>query len=146
MLLVVKNCMSAADGLNLGLERAEGEFVVCVHQDVYLPAGWDRCLMQQLQEAERRFGPIGVAGVYGVGEVIEPEDPTQPLAVPNDRLGCLDRGRLLRDGPELPAKCCDPRRAAAGRATRFRAAVRSGATGLFIFTGPTSASRPANEV
>ena len=42
---VVKNCTSAADGLNLGLDRAEREFVVCVHQDVYLPAGWDRCLM-----------------------------------------------------------------------------------------------------
>ena len=76
---VVKNCTSAADGLNLGLERAEQELVVCVHPDVYLPDDWDRCLMQQLQGAERRFGPIGVAGVYGVGEVIEREDSRQPL-------------------------------------------------------------------
>jgi hypothetical protein len=65
----VKNCPSAADGLKLGLGRSEREFVVCVHQDVYLPDGWDRCLLQQLQEAERRFGPIGVAGVYGVRAV-----------------------------------------------------------------------------
>ena len=30
-------------------------------------------------EAERRFGPIGVAGVYGVGEVMQAEGPPQPL-------------------------------------------------------------------
>ena len=101
--VAVKNCPSAAAGLNLGLERAQCEFVVCVHQDVYLPAGWDRCLMQQLQEAERRFGPIGVAGVDGVGEVIEPEDSGQPLRA--ERIGwVVDRGRVLRDGPELPAQ------------------------------------------
>jgi hypothetical protein len=55
---VVKNCRNAGDGLNPGLERAEHEFVVCVHQDVYLPNGWDRCLMEQLEKAERRFGQI----------------------------------------------------------------------------------------
>ena len=59
--------------------------------------------MQRLQEPERQFGPIGVAGVYGVGEVNEPEDPRQPLHV--ERIGwVVDRRRLLRDGPELPAK------------------------------------------
>jgi Glycosyltransferase like family len=101
--LLIKNCPSAAEGLNLGLERAVHEFVVCVHQDVFLPNGWDRCLMRQIRAGERRFGPIGVAGVYGVGEVIAPEDPTQPLAA--ERSGwVVDRGRLLRDGLELPAR------------------------------------------
>ena len=58
--------------------------------------------MQRL-EPERQFGPIGVAGVYGVGEVNEPEDPRQPLHA--ERIGwVVDRRRLLRDGPELPAK------------------------------------------
>jgi hypothetical protein len=100
---VVKNCTSAADGLNLGLERAKRKFIACVHQDVCLPDAWDRCLMQQLQEAERRFGPIGAAGVSGAGEVIEPEDSRHPLRA--ERIGwVVDRGRLLRDGPELPAK------------------------------------------
>ena len=69
-IVAVRNCPSAAAGLNIALKRAEREFVVCVHQDIFLPAGWDRCLIQQIQEAERRFGPIGVAGVYGVGEVM----------------------------------------------------------------------------
>jgi Glycosyltransferase like family len=100
---LVKNCASAAAGLDIAIKRAEHEYVVCVHQDVYLPDGWDRCVMQQFQEAEGRFGPVGVAGVYGVGEVIEADDSTQPLGAA--RIGwVVDRGRLLRDGPELPAR------------------------------------------
>jgi hypothetical protein len=101
--LLIKNCPGAADGLNIGVERAGHEWVVLVHQDVLLPAGWDRCVAQQLQEAERRFGQIGVAGVYGVGEVITSGDLTEPLAA--ERIGwVVDRGRVLRDGPELPAQ------------------------------------------
>jgi len=30
-LILVKNCASAADGLNLGIERAKHEWVLCVH-------------------------------------------------------------------------------------------------------------------
>ena len=65
-------------GLNAGLERAKHEWVVLVHQDVYLPAGWDRQVVRQLREAERRFGPLGVAGVYGVGEVVERGETRSP--------------------------------------------------------------------
>jgi hypothetical protein len=98
----VRNCPSAADGLNIGITRSETDWVVCVHQDVWLPAGWDRCVAEQLDEAERRFGPIGVAGVYGVGEVFAPRDASQPMAA--ERIGWVnDRGGVLRDGPELPA-------------------------------------------
>jgi Glycosyltransferase like family len=67
-LIAVANCPSAADGLNVGLKRAKHEWVVWVHEDVLLPEGWDRCLANQHQYAEQRFGQIGVAGVYGVGE------------------------------------------------------------------------------
>ncbi|MFI5454313.1 MAG: methyltransferase domain-containing protein [Isosphaerales bacterium] len=110
--ILVKNCPSAAAGLNIGLERAKHEWIVCAHQDVYLPRGWDRRLARQLREAERRFGPIGVAGVYGVGAAEggqaprcapEPVPFCSPLAA--ERVGwVVDRGRLLRDGPELPAR------------------------------------------
>jgi len=110
--VLVKNCPSAADGLNIGLERAKHEWIVCVHQDVYLPIGWDRRLARQIREAERRFGPIGVAGVYGVGAAeagqaprcaTEPVPFCSPLAA--ERVGwVVDRGRLLRDGPELPER------------------------------------------
>jgi Glycosyltransferase like family len=100
-LIIVQNCPSAAHGLNLGIERAKHDWIVCLHQDVVLPGGWDRAVIQQLADAEKRFGPIGVAGVYGVGFVIErPEQP--PCA---QRIGhVVDRGRTLTDGPELPAR------------------------------------------
>ena len=92
----------------IGIAWSEADWVVCVHQDVWLPAGWDRCVLEQLNEAERRFGPIGVAGVYGVGEVIAQRDQSQPMAA--QRIGwVVDRGRILRDGPELPAPGRDAR-------------------------------------
>ena len=51
------------------------------------------------------LGPIGVAGVYGVGEVIGPTSAAGPLpAAERIRPDLLDRGRLLQDGPELPAR------------------------------------------
>src|SRR5271165_5183191 len=65
--VLVRGCRSAADGLNLGVGRARSRWVVGVHQDVFLPTGWDRQLLRGLTDAEQRFGPIGVAGVYGVG-------------------------------------------------------------------------------
>jgi hypothetical protein len=117
--LLASPCLTAADSphqvilarggpnvgakLNSGLERASSEWVVCLHQDVWLPPKWDVRLAQQIQEAELRLGPIGVAGVYGVGDVIARPDPTQPLAA--ERIGwVVDRGRMLRDGPVLPAR------------------------------------------
>jgi hypothetical protein len=101
--ILIKNCPSAAAGLNFGLETAKCEWVVCVHQDDYLPKGWDRCLARQLLEAERRFGPVGVAGVYGVGEVESPRSPRLPLGA--TRIGwVVDRNRVLRDGTDLPTR------------------------------------------
>ena len=67
--VLVRNCPTAADGLNLGLERARHEMVVCMHQDVHLPRGWDQRVLQKLEVATRKFGPIGVAGVYGVSSL-----------------------------------------------------------------------------
>jgi hypothetical protein len=101
--LAIHGAPSAAAALNLAIPKARHACVICVHQDVYLPKGWDLCLAQQLEEAERRFGPIGVAGVYGFNAVIAANDPSQPLGA--ERFGWVnDRGRLLRDGPELPAR------------------------------------------
>jgi hypothetical protein len=100
-LISVLKAPSAAAGLHAGLERARNDWVVLVHQDVVLPPGWDHRILSQLRQAERTFGPIGVAGVYGVSDVREA--PGQPLAA--ERIGqVVDRGRLLQEGPELPAR------------------------------------------
>jgi hypothetical protein len=37
--VLFKNCNSAAHGLNLGIERARGDWVLCRHEDVFLPKG-----------------------------------------------------------------------------------------------------------
>jgi hypothetical protein len=92
-LLLYRVCPSAADGLNRGLAQAKHARVVCLHQDVYLPAGWPRRFQAQYAAAERTLGPLGVAGVYGVtcrGDAV-------------DRAGhVVDRDRLLREPPPLP--------------------------------------------
>ena len=84
---LVRDGLNVIAKLNCGLERAEHEWVICLHQDVWLPADWDLILTQQLQEAEQRFGPIGVAGVYGVGDTIMTDDPARPLERGTGRLG-----------------------------------------------------------
>jgi Glycosyltransferase like family len=116
---LLNNAQSAADGLNLGIERASHPWVVCLHQDVFLPRGWDQQLHLQLETATRQFGPIGVAGVYGVSapREVQPESQAsdklsdgagQPHANPAkfaaNRIGrVIHRGNTLFDGPELPA-------------------------------------------
>ena len=97
--ILVKSCTAGADGLSLGIRRAKNDWVVCLHQDVFLPEGWDLQLARQLEEAERQFGPIGVAGVYGVGPAI-----SQNEVLAAQRIGRVcDRGRLLDEGVPLPA-------------------------------------------
>jgi hypothetical protein len=44
--IAVCNAPSAAAGLRLGLARAKHELVICVHQDVVLPWGWDRLVVE----------------------------------------------------------------------------------------------------
>jgi glycosyl transferase family 2 len=98
--ILVRNCQSAADGLNLGFRQAKPKLIACIHKDVYLPEGWDRKLLDQLAEAERQFGPIGVLGVYGVGPAVR-----QNGTLAAERIGwVVDRGRVLREPSELPAR------------------------------------------
>jgi hypothetical protein len=101
--ILVRGGPNVTAKLSCGLERADHEWVVCIHQDVWLPPSWELQVAQQLVEAERRFGPVGVAGVYGAGDVAAADDFTQPLSA--ERIGwVVDRGRMLKDGPELPAR------------------------------------------
>jgi SAM-dependent methyltransferase len=99
-LLLARGCRNIADGLNAAVARARNGWVVCVHQDVYLPEGWDRSLTKGLSEAEARFGPIGVAGVIGAAH----EGPVLANAVAPLVGWVVDRDRLLRGPTALPAQ------------------------------------------
>jgi SAM-dependent methyltransferase len=70
-LLIQRGCTSAAEGLNAGLARARHGWVVCLHQDVYLPAGWPTRFWQQGNRAAQTLGPLGVCGVMGASRVPE---------------------------------------------------------------------------
>ena len=111
-LVVVTSCPTPRMGSTSAL-RSETEWVVCVHQDVWAcRAGLEPMhRQQQLDEAERRFGPTRVAGVYGVGKVITLCDQST-AAGRRAQFGLGRRsGRTLRDGPELPAKSRNTQRA-----------------------------------
>jgi len=92
--ILARDCPTAAAGLNAGLAKARHPVVVAAHQDVYLPRGWCHRFLAAWRGAERRFGPVGVAGVYGVagrGDAAR-------------RAGhVVDRLRRLREPEPLPA-------------------------------------------
>lgn len=58
------NSMSAPQALNIGIERAVHEIIVCCHQDVRFPAGWVDALYRQMVEVhDNNFGVLGTFGV-----------------------------------------------------------------------------------
>jgi SAM-dependent methyltransferase len=116
--LLQRGCASAAAGLNAGLERAQHELVICVHQDVYLPQGWPRRFLSAYRKAEQTQGKLGVAGVYGVrldkgavrraGHVVDRDRLLwEPLALPagvetlDELLLAVPKASPLRFDPAL---------------------------------------------
>ena len=94
----VVGATSAADALMRGLGQSarKNGLIVLLHQDVYLPAGWDDRLIAGILEAERSFGPVGVAGVFGV---------VRSEIGAFERAGrALDRRALLATPHRLPAQ------------------------------------------
>ncbi len=61
---------SAAAAYNAAIEKAKGEILVFVHQDVYLPEGWATALenaVRSVSEADPNWGVLGVWGVTLAG-------------------------------------------------------------------------------
>jgi hypothetical protein len=91
------NAQSAAEAFNaaaMGLPQPNA-WLVWVHQDVYLPAGWDAQFKARLMEAKAAFPPLAVAGVYGVAG----------SGTDLRRAGhVLDRGQLLQEPAVLPCR------------------------------------------
>lgn len=82
----------AAFNRELLLQR-QAPWLVWVHQDVYLPAGWDTRFIAALAEAQRRFPRLAVVGVYGIAGAGEQARRAGKV---------LDRGVLLDEPTPLP--------------------------------------------
>lgn len=93
-LAVHEGCASAAEGFNATLDAGDSAWLVFVHQDVFLPEGWDARFLEGLRLAGARFPGLAVAGVYGVRY--------RGLPAPQHLGHVLDRGRLLCVGEDLP--------------------------------------------
>ena len=96
-LIAHHNAPSAADAFNsamAGLHQQGGAtWLVWVHQDVYLPEGWDTRFLQSLQNAQALYPDLAVAGVHGIAGA-------GPLARRAGHL--LDRGQELHEASALP--------------------------------------------
>ena len=64
-LVVKKEYPSASIAYNEGLDEAESDIVVCVHQDVYLPRDWEQKLFFTIRLLESRGQTWGALGVIG---------------------------------------------------------------------------------
>lgn len=65
-LIAERGRASASQAYNAGLERAVANYVAFVHQDVYLPEGWDRQVMASIAMLESKGRPWGVLGIWGI--------------------------------------------------------------------------------
>ena len=98
------NAPSAAHGFNATLlaereKSSHGQFgvawLVWVHQDVFLPPGWDLVFEKALTEAQKAFSRLAVVGVYGL----------EGVGANAQRAGnVLDRGKLLQEPAQLPCR------------------------------------------
>lgn len=93
-MFLMHGCGSAADGFNAALLLARSEWLVFLHQDVFLPEGWDAQFLVELERAEKRFPRLAVVGPYGVRTLAD----GTPLRAGKVR----DRGRWLDEPAELP--------------------------------------------
>lgn len=87
---------SAAAAFNTEMaRRPQAEWLVWVHQDVFLPPGWDERFVAAIREAEDRFSRLAVVGVYGVSGA-----GAQAVRAGH----VLDRGQSLKEPAALPAR------------------------------------------
>lgn len=89
---------SAAEAFNAhSLDFARGDsktWWVWVHQDVYLPSGWDAQFQNAIAHAARQWPALGIVGLYGI----------QKNGGTFTRVGnLLDRGKPLSEAVPLPA-------------------------------------------
>ncbi len=87
-----RNAAQAFNATALGVQ-SPNSWLIWVHQDVYLPLGWDRQFIARVREAQVAYPALAVVGVYGVAGA----------GVSARRAGhVLDRGQTLREPTPLP--------------------------------------------
>ena len=96
-LITHHNAPSAADAFNSAMaglgQDSKSPWLVWVHQDVYLPEGWDTRFLQGLESAQALYPRLAVAGVHGIAGA----------GVLARRAGhLLDRGQELQEPSALP--------------------------------------------
>jgi hypothetical protein len=87
------NAGSAAEAFNPIIATADTDWLVWVHQDVFLPEDWAQRFAQRLHEACSRWPALAVAGVYGI---------SGRGSLASHAGHVLDRGQLLAPGTGLP--------------------------------------------
>lgn len=65
--VIERDAVSASAGYNAGIRKSSGDILVFVHQDVYLPEGWFKQLLQAVNYLNKEEPHWGVLGVYGSG-------------------------------------------------------------------------------
>lgn len=114
-LILVGQATSAGDGMRTALALAKHEWLVMVHQDVYLPLGWDRQFSEALDAVLFDQPRVAVVGVYGlqadathVGHVYdrdrwigEPLTQAQPVRSLDELLVAVRVSSGLCPAPEL---------------------------------------------
>lgn len=67
-LVTFRDQPSASRAYNKGLRTTDARIYIFVHQDVYLPTGWEDQLQRQINQLDEQDPSWAVAGVYGVGK------------------------------------------------------------------------------
>jgi hypothetical protein len=65
-LLTERGHSCAGVAYNAGIARADAEVMVFAHQDVFLPAGWNKKLSHHIEKLTNHDPEWGVIGLYGV--------------------------------------------------------------------------------
>jgi GT2 family glycosyltransferase len=62
------NRYSAAQALNIGIDKAKSNIIVMCHQDVLFYEGWIDLLFERIREVERKTAKWGVIGTAGISK------------------------------------------------------------------------------
>jgi len=65
-ILVRRGFASAGAAYNDAISTATNDIIVCMHQDIYLPDGWDEILTKSVVSLEKSGEKWGVLGCFGI--------------------------------------------------------------------------------